>query len=152
MSTDFPLPHTLPLYQALLLRLAASNTALRSLTRGSDGTANVVALMDPGCAWEGCIAPLAWGEVKEVWRQCAAELGLAVPAGRDELVLQRMVEELVDAHLLRQGVGSGGAPELWPVTAAQAAAAGEVPAAWLAQGAAGLAPLGKALHGAGGAA
>ena len=146
-SADFPLPHTLPLYQALLLRLAAGNAALQSLARCSDGSVNVEALMAPGCAWEGSIAPLRLGEVKEVWAQCAAALGLEVPAGRDELALQRMVEDLADAGLLRQGVGSGGAPELWPVTAAQAAAAGEVPAAWLAQGAAGLAPLGKALHG-----
>jgi hypothetical protein len=152
LPTDFALRHTLPLYQALLARLGTSNAALQALTRCADGTANVVALMDPACAWEDAIAPLAWWEVREVWEACAREAGLPLPAQRDELMLQRLVDDLVDAHLLHQRQSSqGGALELWPVSAAQVAGAGGggVPGAWLQQAEAALRPLAGLLQGAG---
>ena len=153
LPTDFALRHTLPLYQALLARLGERNAALQALTRCADGTANVAALMDPACAWEAAIAPLAWGEVREVWGACARKAGLPLPAQRDELTLQRLVEGMVDAQLLVQRQSATGALELWPVAAAQVAGAGgAVPVAWLQQAEAALRPLAGVLQGAGAAA
>ena len=152
VPTDFALRHTLPLYQALLARLGERNATLLALTRCADGTANVVALMDPACAWEAAIVPLAWGEVRQVWEDCAREAGLPLPAQRDELMLQRLVEGMVDAQLLHQRQSVAGALELWPVAAAQVAGAGgAVPVAWLQQAEAALRPLAGVLQGAGAA-
>ena len=151
LPTDFALPHTLPLYQALLARLGARNAALQALTCCANGTANVAALMDTACDWEAVITPLAWGEVQEVWAACAREAGLPLPAQRNELMLQQLVEGMVDAHLLHQRQCIEGALELWPVCAAQVAGAGGrgMPVAWLQQAEAALRPLAGVLQGAG---
>jgi hypothetical protein len=157
-SEGLPNPRALYLYHALLARLASKNGALRSalLLTSADGVCvNLVGLMEPEFQWEAAIEPLTWKEVEGAWEEVRKRHGHGLGEGGaepDAALLVRLVNDLVDAHLLQTRAGERG-EELWPVTGAQVLAAGlgggggegSVPRAWLEQAAKHLQPLAGAL-------
>ena len=85
------------------------------------GTANVLQLIDGGCAWEAAVRPLEWPAVEAAWAAAAAAARLR--HGRDGRFLARLVSDLADAHLVHlEPAVNGHGVRLWPITAAQAAA------------------------------
>lgn len=115
------------LYDALLEQFVAANGELRALVRSAaDGSANVHALVDCKCDWERAITPLEWPVVEAAWAATAATHGL--PHGRDGTYLTRLVSDLTYAHRFHlQHDVTAARLRLWPMTAAQVAAAGVAP-------------------------
>ena len=129
------------LLSVLMERLRIANEPLRTLVRCKDGTANPVELMGLHCRWEEYIVPLTWKEVQSVWVECAGALGLE-HAARDPGVLRRLMDDIADAQVLHvRTSAASGLEEVWPATAAQVVAAGEVPRAWLEEAARRLRPV-----------
>jgi hypothetical protein len=114
-------------HDALLERLVAANGGLRTLVRAAeDGTADIHSVVDGSCDWEAAVTPLDWPAVEATWATTAAAHGL--PHGRDVGYLARLVSDIADAHRFHlQHDATGARMRLWPVTAAQVAAAGVVP-------------------------
>ena len=132
------------LYHALLAALLAHNGALRALVRcKSDGTVNLVGLMDGTAPWEDMQVPLQWAEVEAVWGRCAGA------AGSDAALLRLHVRELTEHQLLHQRGSCMGHETLWPVTAAQVAGSEQERLGWAKEAARRLAPLTERMSAAG---
>jgi hypothetical protein len=131
---EFEYPGTPLLFQGLLQKLTLKNARLRKLTRLSSGNANLLAIMDPQCKWEEAVVPLKWNEVEAVFARLKLATPGAVGAHDSSMLppasamLMHMIDELTDKHLVHMHFPQGReAAELWPITAAQVVAGGELP-------------------------
>ena len=126
-DSSFGHPATGAFLRALLARLAVRNKELSKIAqfRKLDGGANFSALMDPKCAWEEKVVPLAWEEVEAAfaWATAGEWDARAAPPSHPA-VLMSMLDEISDRHLLRVHYPDGleATAQVWPATAAQAVA------------------------------